>query len=892
MEAGGGSSSTTLNITGNIWIDEPQGKGSIYNDLYDSATEKLYTGQVKVSLINPNGTVVSGPVTTSNGTYSFNTGLAAGSNLTGYYLKLEYDKNYSLVSPNFENKNGSKALIMDANKGEAYIYNLSDYINNNELYTYPTLSYMNLGLVTKAEESFQVNQEIEHIKLVINGYTYTYKYGSTGNNSSTAAPKINWETQSGFTRAIYPSDIAYSMQNNWDDNSLKVYVVYKITIKNNTLLNYGKSKSSVNTPISYVEVGLQIESLYNNYDSNRYELETKYDSSKYKDFANWSNESTGKAKYDISKLNNIAPNKPAAVYIEFKVKKEALVKLLQDKETYENTPTTATATGFHNYWKSEYVWVTNWKKELRIFDMKTSSTSQNKSANYLKLKISTERTITGTVFEDNNTKTNGEVIGNGKIDDSENKIKNVKVDLLMADDNGKITNNSAKLYRISEGYAEKTVRDLNIVTDENGTYSIKGITPGKYFVKFTYGDGTEKYTIANYKSTVVTDPYAAKALGDNGSLAKSSDEWYKYLADTKCSVVVDDLDQRAEYNKDKTERNSIDAKTALLSISVENTQGNYATITTVQQQEGGVEEIISGINLGLIRIPQISLLADKVVSNIQITNAQGNIIVNGNPASQNLKGANNLDTNKSHLYNGSNYIKAEIEEQELYGSTVKLTYSITVRNNSEVNYYEKDIDKNNASKYGYYYKFGKTGSAYNSKQVTITINEIEDYLDKTLTYVDNSVTSGFTISKNDTEIDAPVDDTYKAKTLIITANKEIEATGGNKYKSGNTNVDATVQFIATRLLSANDKDMSSTNIAKITKLEVTNKPALVETIDSSKIYFNDETYTNPTKEAYVAITLPTGGDRLSIIIYSIAGVVLLAIMVAGIIVIKKRVINK
>ena len=83
--------------------------------------------------------------------------------------------------------------------------------------------------------------------------------------------------------------------------------------------------------------------------------------------------------------------------------------------------------------------------------MKTNTKIKTASAYYLRLKINTERTITGTVFEDENIYQNGEVLGdamygNKKDGSKENTINNVKVELIS--ENG----NKAKLYSSSNDY--------------------------------------------------------------------------------------------------------------------------------------------------------------------------------------------------------------------------------------------------------------------------------------------------------------------------------------------------------------------------------------------------------------------------------------------------------
>lgn len=912
---GGGSSSKYLYIDGKIWVDKPLGKQDEYNDLYDQNGDSLYSREVKVSLIDSNGKTIS--TTTKNGSYSINTGIkitsstskeSIANNLKGYYLKFDYETGYSekvngkdvryivsLVNPNLDKENGSKALIKDNKLGEAYIYNLSDYVD--KFYSYQNLSNMHMGLKLIKEDDYRIEQDVAYVKVVMNGYTYTYNYRGTGKTENTAAPTVKFGNgKVGYERTIYPSDIAY---NNKVSESLQIYVVYRINIMNDNRVNYGKKKSETTSTVSYVEVGLKDTELYNKYDTNRYEIENNYDSNKYDgDFKNWKSDGTGKVKYVGNKLDELVTyGQPRTIYIQFKVTGKALNDLLNNKETTEDKPTTATTTAYHEYWSAGYEWKYKngkWEHELVFSDNKTPSVTQSASANYLGFNIGTERTITGKVFEDKNIYTNGEVLGNGMYDKEEQTVKNVRVDLFA--ENGTTI---AKTYSSKDNYVEK---DATTVSNNDGTYSFVGVTPGKYIVRFTYGDGTQvlcnldgteyketntKITLDKYKSTIVTDTAAMKALGYESS--SKNEEWYKNVKSINYSVATDNLDQRAEYNANKT-RTNIEANTALMSVSVENTKEDYVTIT---KSDNGTKETISGMNLGIIEIPEISLAFDKVVNNVQITNAQGNIIADGNPATQNMKVVNDLDKSK-HLVDGSTYVKSEIAENELYGSTLRLTYAVTVQNNSDINYYEKNIDKNNKY-YGYYYKFGVSDINGISTEETITVDTVLDCLDPSIQYeaVDEKHKVDVAdISSNQDAINKMQGKTNLTYTTVydiknwkpLYSTKYTDNGGHNKEDTQDT---ATLQ--AARLLSAQDGDLSVSNVAQVTKMHVTDTPSLIETIDSSEHYFS---MPNPTEEVYVTVTPPTGKDKLVNVIYGVTSAIALVILSVGIVVIKKGFIDK
>lgn len=901
-----------------IWVDGELNKteGYKYDDLYDDSSktvDKLYKDNVKISLINSSGKTVK-TTTTTSGTYSINTGIKVTSStsiasaLSGYYLKLEYSNKYDTVVPNFDEINGSKALPED-DDGVAYIYNLSDYIDKDKFYSSYTLSNMNMGLIEVKNSEYSMTQNIDYVKVVINGYTYTYKYGKSGDTTKTAAPTVNYQGTSAFSRSIYPSDIAYSNAKEWDEDSIKIYVVYRIDIENEEERNYGKKKSETTSAVSYVEVDLKVTNLTNTFDTDRYELETSYDKSKNSDFENWKDNKDGTATYKGDKLNSgVVPNKPRTIYIQFKVKKEAIQKLLTKKESYEKIPTTAKAEAYHNYWKAYW---SGKKPTLKFRDKVTDTYAKTASAYYLRLTLNTERTITGTVFEDENIYSTGEVLGDGmygnkKDDSKENAISNVKVELISA--NG----NKAKLYSSSNDYNEK---DAETTSGVDGTYALVGVTPGKYYVRFTYGDGTQKIcsldtnsnqyketenkvSLADYKSTTANESCIQSALGykfENGF--KAGEEWYKHTshsnnnANKLYSTAVDNLEQRAKYNNDKTSMTNIQANTALMSIGVENTEETTSTVTKTFENDM-YKETILGINFGIIDIPEVSLAFDKVISNIKIINAQGNILAEGNPASKNVKYVSDLDEG-SHIVNGSQYIKAEITETELYGSTLKLTYSITIQNNSEVDYYEED----NSKYYGYYYMFGDSD---NSKEVTLKVDNVLDYIDPVIKYENISIDDKHSIAQEKESDNQTITEQIQAKTNLsydyvvnITNWKALNTTkhinGGSKVYDIDETQD-TAEMTVTKLLSTDDDDLGVSNVAQVIKIADT--PTLVETVDSSERYFNDPVYTNPTDEVYAVITPPTGADKLTTIIYVIVEIIGLSVITAGIVLIKKKVLNK
>jgi hypothetical protein len=223
----------------------------------------------------------------------------------------------------------------------------------------------------------------------------------------------------------------------------------------------------------------------------------------------------------------------------------------------------------------------------------------------------------------------------------------------------------------------------------------------------------------------------------------------------------------------------------------------------------------------------------------------------------------------------------------IYGSVLSLTYEIRITNTSDINYYETDENY-----YGWYYMFGETGSY--SKEASISIDEAIDFYEPSLKYVSGdekikeitySSSSGWSSSDG------------KLYTISETSEDKLESISGNKltdYKKALvmptatlTRKDAeTVTLSFEKTLSTSDDDLSFTNIVLVDDLS--NKGEEGE-VSGSFTLIKNPTVPEPA-EAYLAVSAPTGGDKQSIVIYTITGIVALVILVTGIVIIKKKVL--
>ena len=126
------------------------------------------------------------------------------------------------------------------------------------------------------------------------------------------------------------------------------------------------------------------------------------------------------------------------------------------------------------------------------------------------------RTISGNVFEDIRTEDSDLAhIGNGMFDSGEPGVGNVRVDLIDL----KETEENGGTEVIAQILNPDTLEwsDATVTTDDSGYYEFRGYIPSNYYVKYTYGIGSEDETIfyngQDFKSTTYHTP-VSDATGD------------------------------------------------------------------------------------------------------------------------------------------------------------------------------------------------------------------------------------------------------------------------------------------------------------------------------------------------------------------------------------------
>lgn len=938
---------TPISISGFAWIDVPNGKVNQYNNTYDSGETRLSGITVKL-IENDTNKEIARTTTNSNGEYTFSN-VCTYNNVQNYHVEFDYSntdysKYYPVTTSNSEN--GSRAVQLEEHmeKGKAVIYGLDNYLEKFYDSKTTTLKYMNMGIRNIIEPESSVTETLEYVKIVMNNYTYFYEYGVNGEIKGTP-PTVKYQNKnisSYYSRPIYPSDILKSMKD-WT-NGIEVYVGYSITIKNND--NGGD------------QVHLDIENLVNEFDSNRYEVWNKSDGHETNndievkmrgDYANWDDNgnytnkqshtdkqgrecphyNVGYKQKSVIKGGTLLPGESVTKYIQFKVKNNAIEEILNNPNGIEEqNPTKAIASGSY-YRTSSFSHVVGMKTCTGTSHRNTGYSGED-SAPYLVFSLGTERKVSGTVFNDTVKTSNlseEKILGDGrynsdKADDDDDKdypVENVKVELMPGNtgynyQTAQEETTPALVYYTSDDDSTKLGVPAVTTTDSNGNFTISGINPGVYYLKFTYPNGDTKIMDSNgtmvkqndYKSTIVKSDIVRKQLlastnskDINGDVQVDTG-WYRHIEGDNYSVAVDNLSRRSEfnsaywnyvYNNGQEPTTNMYATTPIFEIKVENFDLDSGK-NRLNGETAVNEWNYSGFNFGIIKQAKQLATIQKVISNVKLEH-DPQVIFDGNPESG-LPGVTDLD-NKNHtrkvskykVYDvkdmennkGSTYLRVEVAEDSLYGSNLTLTYDLRVQNESEVNYYEKD-----EKYYGWYYMFG---DVINNITVPVEMSTIvDDYLDSLLEFTGN--TNNATREKNSEEIKSTDGKTTIGYRYGLSYNNQIKRTETE-----------TVVLQAHKLLSELEQEWNYNNGAKIRTLQnqtsssdknsKTSIGLVVTPVNSpasnSKVGDDFESFTN------TIITTPTGADKLSIILYIITGTIGLAVLFGGIVFIKKRIIK-
>lgn len=892
-----------IKLSGYVWVDEDyvENKKSKRNHLYkdnDYDSNDILLDGITVRLIDKTtGNVVKEAKTANGGKYLFTDVLV--DELENYYIEFEYDGlTYTNVIPHIDRDNGSKAAenssvrdefnkrfsviegSTESNKGITkdsagnpkydLNYNIdknkhTSTLNNTGLYPITAntnetgyvikdhftpgqeeIKYINLGLYEREQPDIALVKDLYNVNVAINGYNHIYEYANRFNNQGEYGDGFNVGVKFGnkygnmsYTRAIYEADKEYTSSDK--SKELKVYVTYKISMKNES---------------SNLQV--QVNNIVDYYDSNYTLIKTgtgiDEKGNVTGDISNSGSQSYNDKyqKVIINTNSKIEHNKSADVYVQFELNRDAVLKILNDKENLDNVVEINSYSVFDTDGKVYAGIDTDSNPGNAVPGDTTTYEDDTDSAPGLKLVVSDKaREMTGKVFLDstsNELKTGEVRQGDGMYTDGEKGIKDVKVTLKENKENGKVY--------------EKT-------TNDKGDFKIEGYIPGDYTLTYTWGD--KEYTVQNYKGTVYDkNRYDANV---------TNKEWYKTDVDIRYTDAIDDYNTREKIdaeianitNKTTTTINKMDSTTPTMGISVE-----YTTTTTIEPTTDKFKSPdfkIKNIDFGIVERARQDLALRKRVNTFKVTLANGQVI-----ADMAIDEKGNITGERNHVtYMGpsstttpkNGLVKLELDNELIQGATVKVEYEIKVTNNSELDYVSED-----------FYKYGiKSGN-----EVTIIPTSIIDYLDKNWGF-EAEKNKEWTVKSLDEiknivakEVYENEDSTIADKTILYT-----ESLKGQKLKPTES---ATVNLNVSKVLSNSD-EISLDNESEITELTKDGGSKLIST-PGNYIPGQEETKESDESIAETVIVTPSTGANLEFIVPIMIGVIALVILGAGVVIIKKK----
>lgn len=746
---------------------------------------------------------------------------------------------------------------------------------------------INLGLIERPQANLALKQDLNNVQLTINGYGHTYyyneRYVDKGQNDTSWNVGVRFEDNiynQGYTRPIYQADANYTT--NDKSQELKAYLTYQIELRNFS----STMDSSVNSLIDYFDERYEIENvqLKNSNNSSdksttnlNYTVDHNYHQNGYKKVIIDTNTKVQKENYRI-------------VAITFRLEREAILTLINNGETLENVAEINSYTSYQE--NSDQIRSAIDKNSIpgnAIPGNIASYEDDTDASKPIKLTIVNAREVGGMVFEDNTQLTKEqERLGDGKYTDGEGKIKDVKVQLIQLDVNGKEVG-VAKVY--DEAKNEWIDAICEATTDGSGEYRFTGYIPGRYIVRYTWGDNQSNgktYTVQDYKGTI----YDENRYQQN----KDNLYWYKNDVDTRYTDAVDNwalrenIDQQMNtltYQKAQEIRNrsnpNILTKMESTTLTMEFSVEYETTVTTGTKDE--VRFAINNIDYGIAERAKQSLVLNKEVSAFRVTVANQNPIIDAYIQNGKLTGQTDHVTYIRKTDTAQGFVKAELDSEILQNAKAQIEYNLIVTNNSEVDYHTEQ-----------YYKFGTN----KQDKITITPTRIIDYVDG-LAVLDSTVdnTAHWTRIDDVNVFTKKEAEGFEMAPEVLNSDHVNYLNDKNIYVSTaleNTKIDpnggtATIQIHVIQTLGDNDATTVN-NQAEVIKVTRTAGKMFPDNLTPGNYVAKLAKSEADDSFAEATIVTPSTGEDKNYTIPVMLGTITLLILGVGVYFIKKKVIDQ
>lgn len=742
------------------------------------------------------------------------------------------------------------------------------------------VSGINLGVEEREMPDLAITEDMEKVDISLNGYTHTYKYEQRYKNANEFAGgdgfNVNVKfaskySENSYTREVYASDVVYNNQAE-NKGKLKISMTYKIRLRN-------ESTNLTST----------IKTLANYYDA-------RYDSIDVKDAEGNSLKvetaggRNGLRRANITVNQQLENQITREIYITYNLSNEAINSLLNDNMTLNSVSEIASYSTIQSNKVYAGIDIDSAPDNATPTDNNTYEDDTDRAPS-LKLQLKDPRVVQGTVWEDGAIQSllkkqgyEKQRVGDGIYDTKENTVKKVKVELISKQE-GKV----AKLYNTNNA-----ISDAVTETDEKGKYIFTGVIPDKYYVRFTYGDSSVIYDPqGNVKKNVVAEDYKSTIYrgGNKQAVAAMTDYWYRgetsdknvsRLSDAKDTIGVNqDGTEIPDIVNNRTTENEITYETASKSRGLKEIKADTREFDIKLEYDINldntteyIDEFVNNklifnfdnIDFGIIERPIQELKLKKEIDNVKISLANGVNLVNGNPKTEILSGVKILGDD----------VYVEMDNELMQGAKLTVKYAISVDNSGcEIDYNDKD-----------YYIYG-TVPANNENYMIATVVDMFDYLPEDVT-LNTTDQEDWKIQKITSDMKGKLlsNEVYKAvekRTNIVHLNpakKVFEMEPGSERRSTSLTVD--------KLLTSLSDDLTFENDIEIIKLRGRkSRNSTPGNYNPTTNQIHEEDDDNVT----LTITGPTGSNK-QYVVYGVVGISMLIVIGIGIIVIKKKILNK
>ena len=755
---------------------------------------------------------------------------------------------------------------------------------------------LNLGVEERVMPDLFVLEDMQDVKISLNGYEHTYEYAQRfedpenyagGDPFNVTVRFANKYLENSYSREVYSSDVVYNQHN---PESLQILVTYVVKITN---------ESTVYT---------RLNTLANYYDERYENVVVKDDQGNTLNSSQDSYNQNGLRRVNIQTNNYlIAPGETKDLYITYQLNNDAINALLNETLTLDSVSEVASYSSFSDAGSTPYAGIDvdsapdtveprNVDGKINITDTIEDDTDKAPS---LILNVKEGRMVAGTVWEDSAredllglTGYDKERKGDGVYDEAnENVVENAKVELLTVTGSGY---ELANLYKM-----DGTEVPATTMTNAQGDYEFSGVIPANYVIRYTYGDNDgqisaiydkdgnkiEEIQADDYKSTIYRggnnasmDAYWYRAETSNTGTSRLSDA-RDTIAVKKDGTTIDDIvayrttqDEEMNYQTILAGLlKTVSADTASFEIkldydvNLDNTSGYGVDL----------KFIFDNIDLGIIERPRQYLDVDKKVANLQIVLPNGNDLVNGNPETDNLQGVRVLDDD----------VYIEIDNEIIQGATLRINYAISVDNSrSEIDYNSED-----------YYIYGTIPANKENAYKVVKVVDMYDYLPEDLVLQEGGNWQRVDIQAEESQIKGIIlaDDVYDA----VKDHQNVVHLASQVFENMTPGQIATdTSLVVSKQLSTSTDDLTYENDVEIVKLKGGKTydsipgnydPTTNESYDPGIDAFTEDEPDDD--EVEVTITPPTGEAR-SYWIYVIIGISTLIVIGAGVVIIKKKVL--